>query len=291
MERELWPVVYPVLRAVGRDVRQKYVQYPPWVIAAVLLWAAVHDRPVSWACDRRNWATTRRRPGRRPSPGTVSGRARRAGFGVFLNAVAERLRGDGPPAWTLVVDGKPLVVGGCSKDPDAGRGRAAGGGFARGYKLHALWGDRCLPERWAVTPLGWYEGAVAEDLLPQVRGKGVVLADGNYEASRVYDAAAAAGYQLLAPPDPGDTGRGHTYQSPHRRVALGWFADGLGRDRRRGRGAIGRAFGSAGAFAGGLGPLPNWVRRAGRVSRWVWAKLVINAARILRRQRLAARLK
>jgi len=284
MERELWPIVYRALRAAAREVTQKYVQYHPWAIAAVLLWAALHDRPVSWACDARNWSTTRLRPAELPSESTMSRRAGRAGFAVFLNHLAARLRGGGPPAWELTIDGKPLVVGGCSKDPDARPGRGAGGGVARGYKLHAGWGDRCLPEAWEVTGLSAYEGAAAERLLAQFRGKGVLLADGCYEASRVYDAAAAAGYQLLAPPDEQDTGRGHTYQSPHRAVSLRWFADGLGWDLLRERASIERAFGNAGSFAGGMGPLPAWARRLGRVSRWVWCKLVINAARIIRRQ-------
>lgn len=47
--------MYHEVRAVGERVRQKYVPHPPWVIAAVLLWAALHDRPVSWACDPRHW--------------------------------------------------------------------------------------------------------------------------------------------------------------------------------------------------------------------------------------------
>lgn len=211
MERELWKVVYTRLKWVARRFHQKYVHLQPWRVAAVLLWAAAHDRPVSWACDKRNWATTRLRPGRLPSEATISRGAKRTGFHLLLNAVAARLRGDGPPAWELLVDGKPLVVGGCSKDPDARRGRGAGGGFARGYKLHAIWGDRCLPEAWEVTGLNEYEGAVAERLLARVRGVGLLLADGNYEASRVYDAADASGYQLLAPPDPQDTGAGHRY--------------------------------------------------------------------------------
>jgi Transposase DDE domain len=279
MERELWPLVYRALRRAAREVTQKYVQYHPWVIAAVLLWAALHDRPVCWACDPRNWSTTRLRPPELPAAATVSRRAARAGFAVFLNHLAARLKGDGPPGWELTVDGKPLPVGHCSKDPDA-RGTPLG----RGYKLHAIWGDRAWPEAWAVTALRDYEGAVAEQLLTQVSGKGVLLADGNYEASRVYDAAAASGYQLLAPPDPGDNGAGHRYQSPHRRVALGWFRDGLGWDLYRERASIERMFGNAGSFGGGLGPLPNWARRQGRVERWVWCKLVINAHRITYRR-------
>jgi hypothetical protein len=279
MERELWPIGYRELRAAAQGTTQKYAHYHPWVIAAVLVWAALHDRPVSWACDLRNWSTTRLRPAELPSAATVSRRAARTVFGVFLNRVAARLRGEGPPAWELIVDGKPLPVGRCSKDPDA---RA--GPLGKGYKLHVILGDRCWPEAWAVTAMRDYEGAVAERLLTEICGKGVLLADGNYEASRLYDAAAASGYQLLARPDPQDTGRGHHYQSPYRRIALRCFADGLGWALYRERGAIERAFGNAGSFGGGLGPLPNWVRRRGRVERWVWCKLAINAARIIYRR-------
>ena len=275
MERELWKVVYTKLKAVARRFDQKYVQLQPWRIAAVLLWAALHDRPVSWACDKRNWGTTRLKPGRLPSEATMSRRAKRTSFALFLNAVAAELKGDGPAAWTLVVDGKELPVGRCSKDRDARPGP-----HGKGYKLHAIWGGRCLPEAWEVTAAREYEGAVAERLLTQVRGKGFLLGDGNYEASRVYDAAAESCYQLLAPPDERDTGRGHRYQSPHRLLALHWFETGLGWDLLRARGMIERAFGNAGSFGGGLGPLPNWVRRLGRVTRWIWCKLVINAARI-----------
>jgi Transposase DDE domain len=279
MERELWRVVYIRLKLVARRFDQKYVHLQPWRIAAVLLWAALHDRPVSWACDTRNWSTTRLRPGRIPSAATMSRRAGRVGFHLFLNALAAQLKGGGPPEWELMIDGKPLPVGHCSKDRDA-----KGTPLGRGYKLHAIWGSKCLPEAWEVTAMREYEGAVAVRLLRQVRGAGVLLADGNYEASDLYDAAAGSGYQLLARPDPRDTGEGHRYQSPYRLVSLRWFADGPGWALYRERAAIERSFGNAGSFGGGLGPLPAWVRRLGRVSRWVWAKLVINAARILRRR-------
>lgn len=282
MERELWKVVYRRLKWVAWRFDQRYVQYQAWRIAAVLLWAAVHDRPVSWACDKRHWTTTRLRPGRVPSAATVSRRARKTSFHVFLNAVAADLRGTGRVSWVLSVDGKPLPVGHCSKDKDARAGRCG-----RGYKLHAIWGDRCVPEAWAVTAAREYEGAVAESLLTQVSGVGVLLADAAYEANRVYDAAAERGYLLLAKPGPEDTGRAHQYQSPHRRLALSWFRDGLGWTLYRQRTSIERMFGNAGSFGGGLGPLPNWVRTLGRVQRWVWCKVVINAARILRnRERL-----
>ena len=62
MERELWSILYPLLRRVGNDFSQKYVRDQPWVLVAVTLWAALHDRPISWACDARNWGRTSLRP-------------------------------------------------------------------------------------------------------------------------------------------------------------------------------------------------------------------------------------
>ncbi|MDZ4683462.1 MAG: hypothetical protein SH850_00140 [Planctomycetaceae bacterium] len=49
----------------------------------------------------------------------------------------------------------------------------------------------------------------------------------------------------------------------------------------RGRCRIELAWGQATSFGGGLVPLPAWVRRHHRVRTWVWAKLLINAVRIL----------
>ena len=54
------------------------------------------------------------------------------------------------------------------------------------------------------------------------------------------------------------------------------------------RKAIERYFGHATIFGGGLASLPAWVRRQHRVKRWLWAKLLINAVRIMLRKRLTA---
>ena len=279
MERELWPLLYRALRDVSASDHQHGVQYQPWVIVAVLLWAALHDRPRSWAGAKDHWDTTQLRPDKIPSPSTLSRRAKTAEVADLLDRLGEHLRGTGNPAWVLAVDGKPLPVGKCSKDPDAKPNQ-----HGKGYKLHAIWGSRCMPEAWAVTAANEYEGAVAEDLLGRVVGKGFLLADGSYEANRVYDAAAGSCYQLLAHPGPEVTGDGHGYQSAHRLQALHWFDTGLGWDLYRYRSSIERRFGNMGSFGGGLGPLPNWVRRLRRVTQWVHCKLLINAARTIRKQ-------
>jgi hypothetical protein len=82
MERELWPVLYDYLQQTAKDVRQKYVQLQPWIIVATMLWAALHDRPVCWACDPRNWRTTTLRPLRIPSELTMSRRVDKVATGV-----------------------------------------------------------------------------------------------------------------------------------------------------------------------------------------------------------------
>ena len=48
MERELWPLLYRQLRWLARATQLKYVHHP-WTVVSVLLWAAIHDRPISWA--------------------------------------------------------------------------------------------------------------------------------------------------------------------------------------------------------------------------------------------------
>ena len=290
MERELWAVLYAVIEEVGRAIRQKYVQHQPAAVAAVFYWAAVHDRHPTWACDRRHWPAGVPRPRRLPSASTLSRRIDRVAMGVFLRAVAERVRGGGPPALVAAVDGKPLLVGGNSKDPDARFGRAAGH-VGKGYKLHAIWGSRPLPEAWDVAPLNGCEKAAAERLLtdPTTHGGRYLVGDGGYDASKVYDAAARAGRQLLAPCRTAKRpGCGKHYQSPHRLAGLALLRTARGRRVYRHRIAIERRFAHLTGFAGGLQPLPAWVRRLDRVRTWVWAKLVINGVRIrYKRQRVA----
>ena len=294
MERELWPLLYSELRAAATDFRQKYVRIPAWVLLAVSLWAALHDRPVAWACDVRNWSTTALRPGTLPSPSTMSRRAYSVGVGWLWRALEERLRRRGrQPALVAFLDGKPLPVGGYTKDPDAAYGRGAGL-MAKGYKLHAIWSNRASPEAWEVTSLKVSEKTAAETLLSQLRGGGYLLGDANYDSSKLFDAAWKAGWQLVVPIRL-NAGKGHHYQSPHRLRCIDLMRacpgqSDFGPSLYGRRTAIERSFGNATAFAGGLGPLPAWARRIDRVRVWVRAKLLINAVRILKKQGLTSSL-
>jgi hypothetical protein len=281
MEREIWTTLYRHVCFTAQEVHQKYVQIQPWIIVATMLWAALHDRTVSWACDPRNWSTTKLKPMRIPSETTMGRRVDSVATGLFWRRLQEHLR-QSEPSLLAFLDGKPLPIGGNSKDREAGYGRAAGG-FAKGYKLHTVWTNSNLPKVWEVTPMNVSEKTVAYRLISQLHdGGGYLLADGNYDASYLYDCAFEHGYQLVAPHRQAKKpGSGGHYQSPHRLRSIALLEHCYGQKLYQARGQIERDFGNATAFGGGLGPLPAWVRGSNRVRTWVWAKLLINAARIL----------
>jgi hypothetical protein len=284
MEHELWKILYPLVREVGSQFHQKYKQIPGWVVLVTMLWAALHDRPVSWACQLINWATNKLRPEHLPSPATMSRRVDGVAMGLLWRAVEERLRGAGEPASLLAcLDGKPLPVGGYTKDPDARYGRGAGV-MAKGYKLHAVWSSNGMPETWEITPLNGGETTVARRLVPQLRSAGYLMADGNYDDNALFDLAWQQGYQLVTPPPKAPPGRRR--QSPQRLRSIEMMTHSFGPSLYRQRITIEQAFGNATSFGGGLGPLPAWVRGLDRVRTWVWAKLLINAARILKNKDL-----
>jgi hypothetical protein len=287
MERELWPLLYRNVREVAAGFSQKYVQIPGWILLLTLLWAALHDRPVSWACEGQNWATTHMRPPRLPSNATMSRRVDRIGVGLLWCAVEQRLRElpSTPPSLVAFLDGKALPVSGVSKDPDARVGRGAGM-RAKGYKLHTIWAGRSLPETWEVDPMNVSEKRVARRLIPQLTVAGYLLTDGNYDANYLFDLAAAQGYQQVSPLPHGTPGGGHHYQSPHRLRSISLMQNSFGKQLYATRATIEREYGNATSFGGGLNPLPAWVRGLHRVRTWTWAKLLINAARIIKHKNL-----
>ena len=126
MERELWPRLYHLVMEVGETLRLSDVTFPPHLIRLVFFWAALHDRPVCWACTERNWTTTTLRPATLPRTATMSRRLRRVDTALLLRAVVATVREQGDQTLLAILDGKPLPVGGASGDPEARCGRGAG---------------------------------------------------------------------------------------------------------------------------------------------------------------------
>jgi hypothetical protein len=289
MECELWPQLYRIVVRAGRKMPRARVRYSDALIVLVLLWSCLHDRPVGWACDARNWASTRAKPVRLPSDSTVSRRLCSTRVLMLMRIIAADLRGTALPSLWKILDGKCLIIGSCSKDPDARPGFAVRG-LGLGYKLHVIYGERLMPEAWDVRPLNVNEKDVAHDLLTELEGGGYLLADGQYDSSRLHDACRRHNHQLFTPRSsrPNPKGYGHRYISPHRVHAIEMLGREFGQAMLERRKAIERYFGHATIFGGGLAPLPAWVRRQHRVKRWLWAKLLINAVRITLRERLTA---
>ena len=271
-------------------------------IVRVHLWAVVHDRPTSWACDPANWPA-RARPACLPDQSTVSRRTRRGAharaFDAFCAAVGRTIAGPAPaggPVLThAVVDGTALEVAMHSKDRDARVGRGAGQ-LSKGYELHVISAGGPMPAQWAVTPLNVDERVVARRLVSRLTGAGYLLADAMYDAADLHRRAAAAGdggYQLVCPRGKPGGGVGHRRQHPARLRSIALTepppgTNGFGPALHAGRRRVEQAFGNLTSFAAGLKGLPAWARRIWRVRHWVFGKLLVNAARIKRLMRARA---
>ncbi len=295
MELERWAELSAAISAVAAGFgRRKRDRHCTALIVRVHTWAALHDRPISWACKPGNW-TPRTRPGALPRQSTMSRRTRRADFEDFQRRVGRRL--DGKPAAAAgaallrVVDGKALELPNHSGDRDATWSR----GVSRtslGYKLHTISSGRAMPDAFAVTTLNGCEKRMAARMLGRVAGGGYLLGDSHFDASWLFDYCHQHGHQLVCPRAKPGTGLGHHYVSPLRRraidllevpAAVNPFGPGLYRRRTD----VERDFSGLVCSGGGLAALPPWVRRIWRVRAWVIAKLLINAARIRLNRRKA----
>jgi len=277
MERELWSVLYQLSktcyspRCWGGEIWRDYE------IVAVYCWAVLHERPTSWACQGSNWPKGLWPWGRWPSQATMSRRLRTTEVQRLLHLMGQYLlQLPGRKDWVVILDGKPLVVGMHSKDGDSRWGHV-GHGFAKGYKLHALYGSAPIPVSAEIAPLNVAEPEVATHLIPGVKGGGYLLGDKQYDSNPLHDVAREAGYQLVAQRKRPQAGLGHRRHSAGRLRSMALLQTDFGKALYACRDDIERQFGWLTSHAAGLSPLPSWVRRVHRVHCWVQAKLIIHA--------------
>lgn len=275
MERELWKVLYLLTRKL--DNPWGGWRYSTAEVLAVYFWAVVHDRPTSWAADWREWPDDLR-PLWLPPQSTLSRRLRQPRTVELMTTVEQHLLAILGLGHYLVkrVDGKALAVSRVSKDPDAGYGRGAGG-MQQGYKLHAVWSRGPMPLAWSLAPMNVSEKTMASGLIPSLPGGGYLLGDTQYDANHLYDLATEAGFQLVAKKTKsrGKGGLGHRRQSPGRLRSMELLTTDFGRALFQQRNAIEGHFSTLTCAAGGLAPLPAWVRRFHRVRHWVQAKIIL----------------
>ncbi len=244
-------------------------------IVMVYFWAVLHDRPISWACNSKAWPDDLR-PRALPSQPTVSRRMQTTEVQRLMQAIEGRCVAVNSSCWVRLIDGKPLVVGTYSKDPDATWGRL-GQGFAKGYKMHALYGSETTPDAWEIAPLNVSEQEVGTRLILLLKRAGYIVGDKSYDSNPMHDVARAVGAQLVAERKRPTTNLGHRRHSPGRLRSIALLGTDFGRALYHYRATIERRFGYLTNHAAGLAPLPNWVRRIHRVRQWVQAKLIIHA--------------
>lgn len=293
VERELWSVVTNALKTLpARRIRN--ARYSDAQVLAVLVWAAMHQRPVSWACKRSSWSPYAWRR-QLPDQSTVSRRLRSPEMPALLRQVVHRIQRHLPDARFTLADGKALFVKNQTRDPDAATGFASGR-FGRGYKLHAIVDDQHRIHAWSILPLNKAEQPECRRLLPHMsgpraRGRLLLLGDAGYNSNPLFAAARKAGLRLVAPRCKPEMGLGWKKHDPDRLSSKrltedrgGWMGPML----KRLRSGVERYFSGLGSGAVNGGELPPWARRLHRVSLWIDAKVVLNAARIEVGRRLRA---
>lgn len=307
LDRDTWQVVIESIRRASRTVRtpgRRRPRYANRLIVAMYFWAVWHDRCLSWACHRVHYHSLFRPRGALPSISQFTRRIKTDACQAIIQRVHEDLAAYGIPGLLDYLDGKALLVGCVSKDPDARSGHVSGG-YGKGYKLHAYINEGRRIVVWCLTPLNTDEKCVARELLvpllpPEVDPRNnLVLADSNYDAAPLYRAMAAHGHAMLAPLRGtsciGPTGRRHPStvrnMGPLRReVVRLWdehpaLARYVWEQRNNAEGTF-----SVLAVALGLHALPPFVRRLQRVTRWVGAKIILYHARLLAQDRAAQEL-
>jgi hypothetical protein len=254
------------------------------------LWAALHDRPLCWACRRESYSSLFR-PSRLPSISQFCKRLHTRRFIVARRRLHAVLSAEGRGDLLSFIDGKALVINDYSTDPDARNGIASGK-YHFGYKVHARASAGGFIVEYRVLPLNEGEQNNARRLLKRLRPGSVVMGDANYDSRHLYSAVNARGGWLLTRLK-GRARSSGTLRSmgPARRDAIRiWQSDPRLCERALHlRDGIERCFAHLTSFGGGLGPLPSWVRRLRRVRLWVDAKIAIYHARLTARcLRLAA---
>lgn len=281
MERQLWKKIVAVLLDACNGRIESSRGYSSFDIVRVWLWSVLHDRPVTWACRACNWPPRAWCDGV-PSDATMSRRLRSKEVRSLLKKMEERIL---KPqrimelCWSM--DGKPLPIGGCTKDKQAGFGRAASC-KAKGYKLHTIVGKQGRIAEWRIAPMNKDERVMARRMLKATTVNGYVVADSNYDSNKLHQVCDDRGnLQLVAKRRYGPhRGFGHRRQTAGRMRCVQLIENpspDFANDLLKQRASIERYFGNLTSWGGGLTQLPPWVRTYRRVHRWVQAKLILNA--------------
>jgi hypothetical protein len=281
MEHQLWSSIMAVLAGLSKVRKPTVCDFSDEDIVKVYYWSVIHDRPTSWACDRQHWPPWRRRHAL-PSESTMSRRLRSESVRSLLNALEQSVVAPKQPGSLFwMIDGKPLAISGCSKDRQAGYGRAANC-MAKGYKIHAILDPEGAIAAWRVAPMNKDERVMAVRLVRTAPIQGYLVGDSNFDSNPLHEACGKRDQLQLVTRrrNAGKRGIGHHKQTTGRLRSIHLLENPypqFGEQLLVDRGEIERHFAHATNWGGGLTCLPPWVRTHRRVYRWVQAKLVLTA--------------
>jgi hypothetical protein len=262
------------------------------------IWSVWHDRPLCWACQRGNYGGLFR-PRMLPSVSQFTRRIKSEDCRRILDMVHDQFAQRRLCCESGYIDGKPLLVSPVSKDRQAKRGKICGG-FAKGYKLHAMVNENRRIVLWSVTGLNEDEKTVAREVLlkrlPPMTPNSLLLADSHYDSAPLHkDTLEPLGLCLLHPLS-GQQFVGESGYNPESLRKMGasrralvqlWQREPeLMRFVLKSRNEIERVFAVLCCTAGGLGTaMPPWVRTLARVRRWVGVKIVLYNVRLAVQER------
>jgi hypothetical protein len=262
----------------SENIRQPtHCHFSDSIIVLIHFLAVIRDRSMAWAYQKSNWPLWMRRL-ERPSYSQWMRRLRMPSARLLIATLNLEYRNTLPCSAEKFCDGKPLVVGGFSKDPDTGKGKLPGDGWGRGYKVHVLV-DACgAVELFTVTALGDGEPTVMRRLVKLAELKGATIrADCNYDSNSLYADVAEQGGRLIAPRKKPGKGLGHHRHHPDRLKAIEELekSEELLKAHKHHRIRVEQALGHLTNLSFGLSPLPNFVRRRHRVAMWVLTKITL----------------
>jgi hypothetical protein len=246
-------------------------------ILAVFFWAALNNKPVYWAIDRRNWSPGMWR-GALPSQSCVSRRLACDRLSDAIERIAQCTLRQDDTCWVAFIDGKPTEIALHSQDADAGTGRGVGH-VARGYKLHAVMSAAGTLLTWRIKPLNIDERAVAAEMIEDLSGVCYLVADCLYHAEHLFIACARRDIQLVAPRKKSEQGKGtrrKIHRARKRSIAMLERGDTrFGESLVNARTAIERYFAQLSNAFGTIAHLPIWVRSLRRVTQWINARIAL----------------
>jgi Transposase DDE domain len=264
------------------------------VILLIHFLAVLTNHSPRWSHDQRNWPRWCRRL-KFPSYSQLMKRLKDPCIQQHIEQLDREFRGQLPSGPQKICDGKPLVVGGYSKDKQATRGKVPDG-WARGYKVHVLIDAVSGAfEALDVTGLDVGEPTTMRKIVQMLDLAGTtVRGDSNYDSNPLYETIAQRGGRLIAPRKKPGTGLGHgsadrSPHHPHRLLAIQELEtdDTRLKEHKRERNGVEQRLAHLTNVPFGLWALPNHVRHLRRVRQWVRTKVMLYHLYLVHRRSMA----